>query len=99
VKHPTTAILMGHARGVICLAAENTGIPLENMPSTRVKKAVISNGHATKRQIQMAVQGYLGIKQLAGPADVTDALAIAIAYAFTTREAGGSTNRIAALLS
>ena len=85
-KHPTTGILMGHARGVICLAAQQEGVPLVNIPSTRVKKAVISHGHASKRQIQMAVQGFLGLKKPPSPMDVSDALAIALAFAFTNRE-------------
>ncbi len=84
-RHPTTAILMGHARGVICLAAGMSGIPLINIPSTRVKKSVISHGHASKEQIGRAVQGILQLKRPPQPYDVTDALAVAISYAFTRR--------------
>lgn len=86
--HPATSILMGHARGVICLAAGMHDIPLANIPSTRVKKSVISHGHASKDQIARAVQGILGLKQAPGPYDVTDALAVAISFAFTHRHAG-----------
>lgn len=84
-RHPTTAILMGHARGVICLAAGMSGIPLTNIPSTRVKKSVISHGHASKDQVARAVQGILGLKNPPSPHDVTDALAVAISFAFTHR--------------
>ena len=86
-RHPTTAILMGHARGVICLASGEAQTPLVNMPSTRVKKAILSNGHASKLQINRAVQGILGLKQAPKPLDVSDALAIAISYAWMRREA------------
>lgn len=82
-KHPTTAILMGHARGVVCLIAGMFHIPLENIPSTRVKKAVVSQGHASKLQVQRTIQRILSLKQLPEPCDVADALAIAIAFAFT----------------
>lgn len=82
-RHPTTAILMGHARGVICLAAGVFSTPLVNIPSTRVKKSVISHGHASKDQVARAVQGILNLKQQPKPHDVTDALAVAISYAFT----------------
>jgi crossover junction endodeoxyribonuclease RuvC len=33
---PRTAILMGHARGVICLAAAQAGIPVVNYAATQV---------------------------------------------------------------
>lgn len=84
-RNPTTAILMGHARGVICLAAGVFGVPLTNIPSTRVKKSVISHGHASKDQVARAVQGILGLKKPPTPHDVTDALAVAISFAFTHR--------------
>lgn len=86
-RHPTTAILMGHARGVICLAAGMFNTPLTNIPSTRVKKSVISHGHASKDQVARAVQSILGLKQPPKPHDVTDALAVAISFAFTHRQA------------
>lgn len=86
-RHPTTAILMGHARGVLCLAAGMHRVPLTNIPSTRVKKSVISHGHASKDQVARAVQGILGLKQPPKPHDVTDALAVAISFAFTRRQA------------
>jgi crossover junction endodeoxyribonuclease RuvC len=79
-KHPATAILMGHARGVICLAAENHQCSLVNLPSTRIKKAIISNGHASKEQIQRAVQQLLKLKLPPKPLDVSDALAIALSF-------------------
>ena len=34
---PRTAILMGHARGVICLAAAEAGIPVVHYASTQIK--------------------------------------------------------------
>lgn len=81
-KHPATAILMSHARGVICLCAGVTNTPLVNIPSTRVKKAVVGYGHANKEQVAEAVYRALSIKpKKKNPADVTDALAVAIAYA------------------
>ena len=36
-RHPTTAIIMGHARGVLCLAAGIKGIRVESIPASRVK--------------------------------------------------------------
>ena len=79
-KHPATSILMGHARGVVCLVAGVSGIKLTNYPSTRIKKAIAGNGQASKMQIQGMVQQFLDIKSKRQPVDVTDALACALTY-------------------
>ena len=79
-KHPVTSILMGHSRGVICLASGERDIPLISYPAKRVKKAVTGNGNASKAQVQRMVQNILCLSQTQIPNDVTDALAIAIAH-------------------
>ena len=79
-QHPTTAILMGHARGVVCLLSGMHGVKLASIASTHVKKAVVGNGHAGKSQVQRAVQAILGLRSMPEPEDAADALAIAIAY-------------------
>lgn len=84
--HPVTAILMGHARGIICLAAAQKKISLVSYAATRVKKAVTGNGGASKEQVQRMVCHFLGIKTLSSSFDVTDALALAIAHANVARE-------------
>ncbi len=73
-----TAILLGHARGVICLAAGQAAIPVVTFAPTRVKKTLTGNGHAAKSQMQHAVQLQLRLPTLPEPHDVADALAIAI---------------------
>ncbi len=85
-KHPATAILMGHARGVVCLLSGVKRVPLASIASTHVKKSVSGQGHAGKRQVQRMVQHYLGLKDLPEPPDVADALAIAISYACSLRK-------------
>lgn len=77
---PTTAILMGHARGVIMLAAVRAGLAVNSYASTQVKKTLTGNGRAPKNQMQFAVQHQLGLKQVPEPADVADALAIALTH-------------------
>ncbi|MBF0494158.1 MAG: crossover junction endodeoxyribonuclease RuvC [Candidatus Omnitrophica bacterium] len=81
-KHPATAILMGHARGVVCLAGGVAGIKLVNYPSTKIKKSVTGNGQATKFQVQRSVTALLRLKRPPEPVDISDALAIAISYVF-----------------
>jgi|GEM_PF-235738 len=81
-RHPLTASLLGHARGVIAMLAQECGIPYFEYPATRVKKAVTGKGHASKRQVQRMIEHMLGFKAEAlGPADITDAIALALTHA------------------
>ena len=84
-KHPTTAILMGHARAAVCLACGIHNLELINYPSTRIKKAVTGNGHASKYQVQRMVQNFLNLDKPPVPIDISDALAVAISYCFIER--------------
>ena len=77
-KHPRTAILMGHARGVILLAAARAGLEVIPVSATNVKKLLTGSGHASKRQIQLAVTATLKLPVVPEPNDVADALAIAL---------------------
>ena len=79
-QRPRTAILMGHARGVICLAAAKAGIPVISYSATQVKKALTGHGRASKPQMQSAVQRELRLSKLPEPHDVGDALAIALCH-------------------
>jgi crossover junction endodeoxyribonuclease RuvC len=83
--HPRTAILMGHARGVIFLAAAQAGIPVVSYASTQVKKIVTGNGRASKDQVQRTIQRELGLAAMPEPPDVADALAVALCHYYTQR--------------
>lgn len=80
--HPTTAFVLGQARGVICLAAAKAGIPLFEYAATQVKKAISGTGHASKEQIQRIIVSQLGMKLTPKFLDITDALALAMAYKY-----------------
>jgi crossover junction endodeoxyribonuclease RuvC len=84
-RHPTTAYLLGQARGVICLACATKNIPLVEYAATRVKKAVVGRGLASKSQVQRMVASMLNLKSLPKYSDVTDALALAIAHSYIIR--------------
>ena len=77
-KHPRTAVLMAHARGVILLAASHAGVAVRDLPATKVKKSVTGNGHASKLQVQRAIQAVFNLTDMPEPPDVSDALAIAL---------------------
>jgi crossover junction endodeoxyribonuclease RuvC len=76
--HPRTAILMGHARGVILLAARRRGIRVEQFAANRIKQSLTGHGHASKSQMQRAIQSQWNLPTPPEPPDVADALAIAL---------------------
>jgi crossover junction endodeoxyribonuclease RuvC len=76
--HPRTAVLMAHARGAVMLACSQASVKIQHLPATRVKKSLTGNGHATKLQVQRAIQQLCRLKSLPSPPDVADALAIAL---------------------
>ncbi|MGA2265197.1 MAG: crossover junction endodeoxyribonuclease RuvC [Phycisphaerae bacterium] len=76
--HPRTAILMAHARGAIMLACCQASVKMQHLAATHVKKSLTGNGHASKLQVQRAIQGLCKLPRLPQPPDVADALAIAL---------------------
>lgn len=80
-KHPRTAILMGHARGVILQKAAEAGANVKDYAATRIKKSLTGHGRASKRQMQLSIQSVLGLPEPPEPADVADAIAIALCCA------------------
>lgn len=79
---PQTAIIMGHARGAICLAAAKESVPLRSYAATQIKKVLTGNGRAPKTQVQLAVARQLDLVKPPDPPDVADALAIAMCHYF-----------------
>lgn len=77
-RHPRTAILMGHARGVILTAAARAGLEIIPVAATNVKKLLTGSGRAGKRQVQLAVAHTLQLDTVPEPHDVADAMAIAL---------------------
>ena len=77
-KHPRTAIVMAHARGVILALAARRGLSILNVEATRVKKFLTGSGRASKAQVQRAIMVALGLPQIPEPHDVADALAVAL---------------------
>jgi crossover junction endodeoxyribonuclease RuvC len=79
-ERPRTAILMGHARGVICLASQQANLEVHSYAATQVKKMLTGNGRSPKSQIQMAICREFALKEAPEPPDVADALAIALTH-------------------
>jgi crossover junction endodeoxyribonuclease RuvC len=85
VRHPRTAILMAHARGVIVLAATQRGLPVFGYAAARIKKTLTGSGKAPKEQMQHAIRTELGLDRLPEPHDVADACAVALCHFHTSR--------------
>ena len=76
-KNVKSALILGHAKGTIMLAAANSRIMCKEFAPRKVKLAVVGNGSATKEQVQYMIQRILKLESLPKPFDVSDALAIA----------------------
>ena len=79
-NHPRTAIIMGHARGIIFLKAAEAGIKVYPYASTRIKKSLTGNGRAKKSQVQLMIKSTFDLTDLPEPPDTADALAIALCH-------------------
>ena len=77
-RFPRQAILMGHARGVIYLAARQLGVPVVALAPSEVKRSITGNGAAGKGQVSLAVQTLLGLDRAPRPSHVADALGLAV---------------------
>jgi crossover junction endodeoxyribonuclease RuvC len=80
-EHPRTAILMGHARGVILQKCSRVGLEVKSFSATRIKKSITGNGRASKQQVQKSVQTILQLSAMPEPPDVADAIAAALCCA------------------
>lgn len=79
-RHPRSALLMAHMRGVICLVVQEQDVPLVPLGPTTVKQRLTGNGHASKQQIQRMVLRLTGLEPgRTVRSDVTDAIALALA--------------------
>ena len=77
-----SALQLGHARGVVLLAAAELEIPLFEYSPREVKKSISVSGRATKEEIQAMVRILLKLEESPQPNDAADALAVALCHAF-----------------
>ena len=83
-----SAFKLGQVRGVAMLAAATVGLEVAEYAPLAIKSAVVGYGRAEKHQVQQMVARLLNLPEIPEPADVADALAIAICHLHTaaTRE-------------
>lgn len=82
-KNVRTTVTLGHARGVILLAAARGGLEVAEFPPATVKKSVVGAGAAAKPQVGYMVQRLLNLKDPPSPSDAADGVAVALTYLIT----------------
>ncbi|MBI2195593.1 MAG: crossover junction endodeoxyribonuclease RuvC [Candidatus Levybacteria bacterium] len=80
-----TAFVVGEARGVILLCASQNNLPIFIYTPLQVKIAVTGYGRAEKGQIGKMVKALLKLDTVPKPDDTSDALAVALAHAFSAK--------------
>ncbi|MFH1724147.1 MAG: crossover junction endodeoxyribonuclease RuvC [Elusimicrobiota bacterium] len=73
------------ARGVVLLAASQSGTPVTEYNPRQVKISLTGSGNAAKPQMQRMVQAALGLADRLTPDDVADAAAIALCQLRSSR--------------
>jgi crossover junction endodeoxyribonuclease RuvC len=92
--HPKTAILMGHARGVILQRCAEAAIEVRSFSATRIKKSLTGNGRASKEQVQKMIQTILSLPDVPEPSDVADAIAAALCCGNSRNSLAGVTTKL-----
>lgn len=84
-KNVRTTVLLGHARGVLLLAASQRELEVAEYAPAEIKNAVVGTGRATKEQVQFMVKRLLRLKEAPSPADAADGVAVALCHLNTGR--------------
>ncbi len=79
-KNARSALMLGHARGVVLLAASQAGIPVFEYAPREVKLSVVGHGNASKAQVASMVSRLLSIDVSGMKEDESDAVAIAVCH-------------------
>jgi crossover junction endodeoxyribonuclease RuvC len=80
-----TTVILGHARGVILLAAAEAGLPVVEYSPAMIKKAVTGRGAALKPQVGFMVARLLQLAEAPKPADAADGVAVALTHLLLAR--------------
>lgn len=88
-----TTVVLGHARGVILLAAALAGVPVVEYSPAMIKKTVVGRGAALKPQVGYMVARLLNLREAPAPADAADGVAVALAHLLLSRRPARSASR------
>ncbi len=84
-RNAQSAFGVGHARGVVLLAAAQAGVPVREATPNEIKLGVTGYGAADKTQVGRMVAVILQLAEVPTPDDTADALATAICLANAER--------------
>ncbi|HXE82152.1 MAG TPA: crossover junction endodeoxyribonuclease RuvC [Gemmatimonadales bacterium] len=79
-KNVRTTLVLGHARGVILLAAQQAELDIAQYAPAMIKKTVVGAGAAKKTQVGAMVAQLLRLKDAPQPSDAADGCAAALTY-------------------
>ncbi len=80
-KNSTSALPVAEARGVLCMALAERGLPVREFTPMAIKQAVVGRGAADKAQVQELVRLILGLETIPKPDHAADALGAAVCSA------------------
>lgn len=81
-KNAKSAMPVGEARGVLCLAMAQAGLTVTEYSPNEIKQAIVGVGQAEKHQVQEMVRFILGLEKIPQPDHAADALGAAICRAY-----------------
>lgn len=84
-RNVRSTIALGHARGVVLLAAAECDCTVAEYAPATVKKTVVGRGAAAKPQVGYVVAQILRLTRAPSPADAADAVAIALTHLLRAR--------------
>jgi len=79
-KNVRTTLVLGHARGVVLLAAQQHALDISEYAPATVKKSVVGAGAAPKSQVAAMVARLLRLKHAPRPSDAADGVAVALTH-------------------
>jgi crossover junction endodeoxyribonuclease RuvC len=75
-----TAIAVARASGVVMATLADRGLDIEEYSPSQMKMTITGAGNADKQQIEAVLKMRLGLGSITGPADVADALGVALCH-------------------
>ena len=79
-KNVHTTLVLGHARGVVLLAAQQAGVEICEYAPATIKRTVAGGGAARKAQVATMVARLLRLREAPRPSDAADGVAIALTH-------------------
>ena len=89
-KNVRTTLVLGHARGVILLAAQQAELDIAQYAPAMIKKTVVGAGGAKKNQVAAMVAQLLRLKNAPHPSDAADGVAAALTFILRSGRGGGA---------